>query len=224
MSMDAELRICSRAPRSRLRAGIDARIGQARRRIGHLLVLGAVVCLPVTGMAEAPRRSAAPTDPSSRFIAGTVVPQHTGPVTKSVVASAAVYAWQDGATRRTLAIVPELEADFSPRVDRRDVLQPAGSASAQARTLISPVFRDDSGGLRALPGGVIVTLRAPLDEVAAQRLFDQAGVAPARRLTDTLWLLQAPTGLPALQLANRLHDSGLFAFAQPNWWAPRIRK
>ena len=67
-------------------------------------------------------------------------------------------------------------------------------------------------------------MRAPLDDAAAQRLFDQAGAAPARKLTETLWLLQAPTGLPALQLANRLHDSGHFASAQPNWWAPRIRK
>lgn len=222
--MNAEPTSHSGALRSSMRVGANSRIGQARQRIGHLLVLGAVVCLPVTGMAEAPRRGAVPAEPSSRFVAGTVVPQHASPVTKSVVASAAVYAWQDGATRRTLAIVPELEADFSPSIERRAVLQPAGAASAETRALISPVFRDDSGGLRALPGGVIVSMRAPLDDAAAQRLFDQAGVTPARRLADTLWLLQAPTGLPALQLANRLHDSGLFASVQPNWWAPRIRK
>jgi hypothetical protein len=222
--MDAEPKICARALGPQVRSGATQRLGQTRRRVGLLWILAAGVCLPITGMAEAPRRSAIATEPSSRFVAGTVVPQHTGPVTKSVVASAAVYAWQDGATRRTLAIVPELEADFSPRVERRDVLQPAGSASAQTPALISPVFRDDSGALRALPGGVIVSMHAPLDDAAVQRLFDQAGVVPARKLTETLWLLQAPTGLPALQLANRLHDSGLFASAQPNWWAPRIRK
>jgi hypothetical protein len=222
--MDAELNIGSCALRPTIRRDVRQRIGHVCRQFGLLWVLGAGVCLPVTAMAEAPRRGAVPAEPPSRFVAGTVVPQHTVPVTKSVVASAAVYAWQDGATRRTIAIVPELEADFSPRTERRDVLQPAGSASAETRALISPVFRDESGGLRALPGGVIVSMRSPLDDAAAQRLFDQAGVAPARRLTDTLWLLQAPTGLPALQLANRLHDSGLFASAQPNWWAPRIRK
>ena len=222
--MDAELNIGSRTLGPTMCRSATQRIGHVWRQIGLLWVLAAGVCLPITGMAEAPRRSAIASEPSSRFVAGTVVPQHTGPVTKSVVASAAVYAWQDGATRRTLTIVPELEADFSPRVERRDVLQPAGSANAQTPALISPVFRDDSGALRALPGGVIVSMRAPLDDAAAQRLFDQAGVAPARKLTETLWLLQAPTGLPALQLANRLHDSGLFASAQPNWWAPRIRK
>lgn len=187
-----------------------------------LMVLG--VCLPRLSMADAPRRSAVPTQSASGFIAGTVVPVQAAPITKSVVASAAVYAWQDGSVRRTLVAVSELEADFSPRVERREVLQPAGSAGTESRAWISPVFRDDRGGLRALPGGVMVTLRSPLDDASAQRLFDQAGITPARRLTDTLWLIQAPTGLPALQLANRLADSGLFDSAQPNWWAPRIRK
>ncbi|MCX7204092.1 MAG: hypothetical protein NTV17_18045 [Burkholderiales bacterium] len=87
--MDGEPKICSRALGPQMRSGATQRLGQTRRQIGLLWVLAAGVCLPITGMAEAPRRSAIASEPSSRFVAGTVVPQHTGPVTKSVVACGA---------------------------------------------------------------------------------------------------------------------------------------
>ena len=79
-------------------------------------------------------------------------------------------------------------------------------------------------GLRALPGGVLVTLRAPLPETEARALLERAGAKPSRALAPTLWLVEGPVGLGSLELANALHASGAFAGAQPNWWTPRTLK
>ena len=180
----------------------------------------AVALLPMLAQAEAPRRGRAPSDASAAVMP---LPRtDTQPTLKSAMPATRLQQWHDGPTRRSLQEVSTLEADFTPRVPVREVLQPAGASGPTA--LVSPVFRDESGGLRALPGGVLAILQAPLDDAAAQRLFNQAGVTPVKRITDTMWLLEAPIGLPALELANRLHDSGLFASVQPNWWTPRVRK
>ena len=39
-----------------------------------------------------------------------------------------------------------------------------------------------------------------------------------------LWLVGSEPGLPSLDLANRLYESGDFAVAAPNWWQPRALK
>jgi hypothetical protein len=38
------------------------------------------------------------------------------------------------------------------------------------------------------------------------------------------WLVSSAPGLPALELANRLYESGDFLAASPNWWRPRALK
>jgi hypothetical protein len=148
--------------------------------------------------------------PSSRAVAAKQAPTH---------------AWHEAGVRRTLRLESTLEADFSPRVGKdAGVLRPAGAAPKSAAPLVSPVFRDDAGRLRALPGGVLVVLRAPLPEADARALIARAGATPSRALSPTLWVVEAPAGLAALDLANRLHASGAFAAAQPNWWVERTLK
>lgn len=138
---------------------------------------------------------------------------------------AATHAWNEGGVARTLRLEGALEADFSPRAGKdAGVLRPAGAAPKSAAPSVSPVFRDESGRLRALPGGVLVTLRAPLPEAEARALLERAGAKPARALAPTLWLVEGPVGLGSLELANALHASGAFAGAQPNWWTPRTLK
>ncbi len=39
-----------------------------------------------------------------------------------------------------------------------------------------------------------------------------------------VWLVATPAGLASLDLANRLHESGDFESASPNWWQFRARK
>jgi len=125
--------------------------------------------------------------------------------------------WTEGGRWHRLTLVPGMVADFTPRVGERSTTLRSGEPDA----LSSPVFRDESGRLRALPGGVVVTLKSALSEAASQALFRQQGVQASRRLSPTVWLIEAPAGLPSLALANRLETSGDFASAQPNWWMER---
>jgi hypothetical protein len=84
---------------------------------------------------------------------------------QSPIADASTHTWNDGQRQRRLTLQPDLQADFTPRLDKGGPIQPGTSTSASA--LSSPVLRDDNGQLRALPGGVLVILKAPHD--AAQQ-------------------------------------------------------
>lgn len=139
--------------------------------------------------------------------------------------AAPTHTWHDGAASRALRLESGLQADFSPRAGgAAAVLRPAAATAKAADPLVSPVFRDDTGRLRALPGGVLVVLREPLPEADARALIARSGATPARALSPTLWIVEGPVGLGSLELANRLHAGGAFAAAQPNWWVERTLK
>jgi len=100
---------------------------------------------------------------------------------------------------------------------------------------VSPVLRDAEAParLRSLAGGVIVTLRmapagndAAARETQARRQLVAAGLEPLRAIDPEArrWLVESPVGLESLELANRLHESGDFESAAPNWWQPRALK
>lgn len=137
--------------------------------------------------------------------------------------------WYDGDQRRALWSEPSLLADFGVRsAEKARILKPAALAKGDA-SLQSPVFRDGSGDAsprRALPGGVIVRIdpSMPADRRAA--LIARHRLEVVRELGDTtgLWLVRSAPGLPALELANRLYESGDFLAASPNWWRPRALK
>lgn len=139
--------------------------------------------------------------------------------------SAPTHAWHDGTAPRTLTLEPGWMADFSPTgVAPGPVLRRTDANVSAPAAFASPVLRDDAGRLRALPGGVLVTTHAPMDDASAALLLRRAGVGPGRRLGATLWLVEGPPGLASLEAANRLHGTGLFASAQPNWWVQRTTK
>jgi hypothetical protein len=136
--------------------------------------------------------------------------------------------WYDGTQRRALYIDATQVADFNASVQGKSVLQPSGLLAKSAKTQ-SPVFKDApgaSGATRALPGGVIVVLPREMPEAQARQWLISEGLTPVRALgaqADT-WLIDAPAGLPALELANRLFESGKVKTATPNWWQSRVRK
>ncbi len=99
----------------------------------------------------------------------------------------------------------------------------AGATAGSAAT-VSPVFVDASGQPRALPGGVIVSLKQSLPEPQARAQLEAAGLTAVRQLGERMWLVASPVGIASLELANRLHATGAFEFAQPNWWQPRHTK
>lgn len=137
--------------------------------------------------------------------------------------------WYDGDQRRALWAEGSVVADFSEHsAEKSRVIKPAtlakGGASAH-----SPVFRDakeSASARRALPGGVIVRFRpsTPADQRA--QLIARHRLEAVRELGEGSgqWLVHSAPGLPALELANRLYESGDFAAASPNWWQPRRLK
>jgi hypothetical protein len=176
------------------------------------LALAVVLALPATARATGPERPTATLAKPSRMAA------------MKAPADAAL-AWHDGQTRRPLTVDPTLEADFSPSSGgTAPVLRPAGSATQAAAAFVSPVLRDASGRARALPGGVLVQLAAPADDAEGRARIERAGARPARRLAETLWLVEGPVGLGSLELAERLRADGAFASVQPNWWVQRTLK
>lgn len=148
--------------------------------------------------------------------------------------------WYDGEREHRVRIDPQRVADFRvPRLaGKPSVVRPRNEAEKSADALpagLSPVFVDPDapGRIRALPGGVIVTLKqAPAGNDAveredlARRRIAAAGVRPLRPIDpdSRCWLVESPPGMPSLELANRLHRSGDFESASPNWWQPRALK
>jgi len=178
-------------------------------------------------MKRAPRRTAAP---------GVALPAWLRALWLALLlsfagagASAQQRYWYDGDQRRPLWSDAEVVADFSaPGAQKTRVLKPAAIAKREAAGR-SPVFRDSrdgSGAARALPGGVIVRFHASTSDAQRRALLARYGLEPARELGDGsgLWLVGSEPGLPSLDLANRLYESGDFAAAAPNWWQPRALK
>jgi hypothetical protein len=182
----------------------------ARSALLALVALAGIAVLAVQA------RAAAPEPPARQTV--------TKPIRAKAKAAPPTHAWYDGTAKRGLTIDTALEADFSLGASDNRVLRPAGATAKSAAALVSPVLRDDAGGLRALPGGVIVVLAAPADETAGRALLMRSGATPVRRLSDTLWIVEGPVGLGSLELANRLQATGRFASAQPNWWVERTLK
>jgi hypothetical protein len=137
--------------------------------------------------------------------------------------------WYDGPQRRPLWADPSLLADFGVRsAEKALVLKPPALAKGDA-ALHSPVFRDGGNGAtppRALPGGVVVRFDPALSAEQRAALIERHRLEVVRAIggTGNVLLVRSAPGLPALELANRLYESGDFLAASPNWWRPRALK
>jgi hypothetical protein len=140
--------------------------------------------------------------------------------------------WYDGGERRLLWAESGLRADFNAAPGTtQSVIQPVlgDKPAAPAGPTDTPVYRDQpsaGGRVRALPGGVIVGLRPGTSAAARDALLARHGLRLVRPIGDRgdVVLVASPPGDASLDLANRLHESGDFASASPNWWQPRQLK
>jgi hypothetical protein len=158
----------------------------------------------------------------------------------ALAAAPTAWYWYDGGVQRSLWLDATRSAAFSTRDPKAAVMRarPAGDATAapakasgggsELSETTSPVFKDeagDGGHRRALPGGVVATLREPMSDADARTLIARHGAVALRPIGNTgMWLVESPAGVASLELANRLHESGAFASASPNWWQPRRLK
>lgn len=146
------------------------------------------------------------------------------------------YIWYDGGKPRSLQLDRSLLADFSSQAEagQQPVVRSNGiriwrqQEQAATRALVggktSPVFRDSEGGtMRALPGNVIVRLDPSWTEPQLAAWLKENSLTELRRLPigRNILVVFSPPGLPALDLANRLQESGKVVSAQPEWWEQR---
>ena len=133
------------------------------------------------------------------------------------------YHWYDGDKQRSIRISSEYVADFA----QKNVLQQASSQKENTASA-SPVFVDahSGGAMRALPGGVIVRFSQAMNKAEADESLKQFGTYTVRPIGSAgkSWLVHAESGLPSLEMANRIYESGLVQSASPNWWQERTRK
>ena len=86
----------------------------------------------------------------------------------------------------------------------------------------SPVLRDAPEGrrVRALPGNVVVGLDAQWTEDEARRWLERRNLTVVRRLefAPNTFLVSTGAGFEALEMANRLFESGEVKASYPDWW------
>jgi hypothetical protein len=105
--------------------------------------------------------------------------------------------------------------------DSEQVLRQARTANPAGK--FSPVFSDgaaDGARKRALPGGVIVYFKPDWTESQISGWAASQGLSIASKLGigPNIYVLKTAPGFAALEIANRIHQSGDVVSAEPNWW------
>ena len=145
--------------------------------------------------------------------------------------------WYDNGYPREVWIDPDLVVEFNTanashnramptapaaRILRRSEIE-GRRASAAGRT--SPVLRDTPGGaIRALPGNVLLQLDPRWTAAQVSSWLSAQGLSEVARLpiASNVVVVHSPPGLAALELANRLQETGEVRWAQPDWWQPLV--
>lgn len=144
--------------------------------------------------------------------------------------------WYDGGQKRPLAVDPELVGEVQVasgraarsaggvthapiKIRKRSLLQTRTSDGVPT----TPVFRDSNStgaSMRALPGHVLVHFPAEWSDQQVRDWARRERVAIGERLDfgRNIYLVLSAPGLPALELANRLYETGDVVAAYPNWW------
>ena len=156
------------------------------------------------------------------------------------------YYWMDGDRRLSLVQEPGLAADFLNdefelqtqeglrgihkeypalvlyRLES-DSLTEAEQFFATADPALSPVFAERGGGVKALPGGVIILFKPGKTREEMEDFLAAEGIAARAR--EAAWhkrgyIIEAPPGLSSLHLANRLAArKDIVAISSPDWWS-----
>jgi hypothetical protein len=138
--------------------------------------------------------------------------------------------WYDGAERKSIALdssrVVRFAADGKTSILAKALSQEKSVGLTSSETE-SPLFVEN-GRRRALPGGLIVSLKQARDAQDAREQLMARGLTPVRMIQGDAqgrnWIVASPSGLETLTIANRLHESGVFASVSPNWWTELSKK
>lgn len=165
-------------------------------------------------------------------------------VSLSLVAAAEDDYWMDGGRKLRLEQVAGLAADFLndpfelqddvgvtevykeyPAVIiyrlEVDTLEETRAFFANADPALSPVFSERGGGLKSLPGGVIVVFTADSDQSDIEDFLRAEGLeSQAKKATwhKRGYVIATPPGMDSVRLANRLAPHSMVAISSPDWW------
>ena len=164
----------------------------------------------------------------------------------SLLLAAEDYYWMDGDRNLSLVQEPGLAADFlndefelqtqeGLRGIRQkypvvllyelesDSLTETEQFFTTADSALSPVFAERGGGLKALPGGVIILFKSDNTREDMENFLAAEGIAAQARKASWHkrgYIIEASPGLPSLHLANRLAErKDVLAIASPDWWS-----
>ena len=106
-------------------------------------------------------------------------------------------------------------------VDSNTAVRALSSASQPGT--YSPVLHDGpttAGGMRALPGNIIVYLDPAWDDAAVNAWASKHQLEIIKKLEigPNIYLIKTAPGLEALNTANALYKSGEVVAAFPDWW------
>jgi hypothetical protein len=106
-------------------------------------------------------------------------------------------------------------------VDSNTAVRALSSASQPGT--YSPVLHDGpttAGGMRALPGNIIVYLNPAWDDAAVKAWASKHQLEIIKKLEigPNIYLIKTAPGLEALNKANSLYKSGEVVAAFPDWW------
>ncbi|SNS64456.1 hypothetical protein SAMN06265795_104263 [Noviherbaspirillum humi] len=145
------------------------------------------------------------------------------------------YVWYENGVPKKAWVDPEVVAEFGDReesvsrpyakYDGVRIWKKEDQAVTRAKSegRVSPVLRDSPDGpMRALPGNVVVQLDPKWSDADVNAWLAQNRLTEVRRLAfgKNILIVGAPPGLAALDLANRLQQSGTVVFSEPEWWMP----
>lgn len=138
--------------------------------------------------------------------------------------------WYDGTERKSIALdatrIVRFQADGTTSIMPKALSQEK-NVGLTSNERESPLFVEN-GRRRALPGGLIVSLKQSRDEQDAREQLTARGLVPVRMIQGDAqarnWIVASPSGSESLVIANRLHESGVFASVAPNWWTELSKK
>lgn len=177
---------------------------------------------------------------SIAFVAGTEC-THAEPDTDNH--SDLIVEWKEGSRVRKLMLQSGLVADFGGGVSAlsegsEKVIQSGkvtiwrvlggnfADSAKKSRGKFSPVFRDQSGKFRALPGNIIVTFSDGMSDADVRNWAKKRGLRILRRLLKTrnIYVIESEPGMASLELSNSLNDDAQVESCTPNWWIERRQR
>ncbi len=116
----------------------------------------------------------------------------------------------------------KIESDLSTKTVARSLNKDVGSQ-------LSPVLHDSasiSGAKRALPGNVLVQMRADWSMGQIESWFEMHDLIMIKPLTfaENSFLIESSSGLDSLNTANRIYETGDVVLASPDWWQEMVAR